>query len=234
MNHPAPALVLSAAAFVGACCSGLPRTVVLIGMRGVGKTTLGKGAAEALGFDFEDLDRTLEEDVGMTCRDFVAAHGWEAFRSKELEVLTASLSSRGSSHSRGRVLACGGGVVESAHTVALLRAWRGGKIVWIDRPIDAIATAFGEEGGRPWAGLDEAKLREIFARRKPLYEHTCDHQLSVSASCDTAAATVELTGWIEQSTDGQHEEPSGTSVMPYCQVLGLLLLCLRQQFSPNR
>lgn len=234
MIQPAPALVLSAAAFVGACCGGSRRTVVLIGMRGVGKTTLGKGAAESLGFDFEDLDRTLEKDVGMTCRDFVAAHGWEAFRSKELEVLTASLSSRATSHFRGRVLACGGGVVESTHAMALLKAWRGGRIVWIDRPIDAIAAGFGGAGGRPWAGLDEVKLREMFARRKPLYEHACDHRLSVSANCDAAAATAELTGWIEQSTDGQHEEPSGTLVVPYCQALGLLLLCLRQQFSANR
>lgn len=273
MDQPAPALVLSAAAFVGACCSGATRrpasasssglpsafdpirfistrtcwfsdrsacrdrsqersqTVVLIGMRGAGKTTLGRGAAEALGFDFQDLDKTLEEDAGMTCRDFVAAHGWETFRSKELEVLTAALASRGSARSRDRVLACGGGVVENVHAMALLRAWRGGWVVWIDRPIDTIVAAFGGEGGRPWGGFDEVKLREMFARRKPLYGQACDHRLEVS--CDATAATAQLTGWIRQSIDGQHGEPFG-AVLSHYQALGLLLLCLRQQFSPNR
>lgn len=209
MNQPGrPALVLSAAALVGAaCCSGAVRggapsqPVILIGMRGAGKTTLGKGAAQALGLEFEDLDETLETHVGMTCREFVAAHGWTAFRSKELEVLAASLAPQSSAGCHNRMLACGGGVVESADAMALLRAWQGGTIVWIDRPIDAIIQAFGGDAGRPWGGLDEVKLREIFSRRKPLYEQACHHRFAVPACCDVAEAIAELCRWLRQSKD---------------------------------
>eukprot|EP01046_Picozoa_sp_COSAG06_P019861 COSAG06_NODE_1431_length_9481_cov_15.565611_7_plen_207_part_00 len=201
------ALGLGAAALTGACCGagGAGRgdqsrgTVVIIGMRGAGKSTLGRGAADALGLPFEDLDDTLEESVGLTCREFVAAHGWEAFRAKEREVLAAALAPRPAAHA-GRVLACGGGVVESAAAMQLLSEWRGGVVVWIDRPIDAIVAAFGGPTGRPWGTMDEQKLREMFARRKPLYELACDEVFTVPGSSSAAEATAALSAWLPTRT----------------------------------
>ena len=134
----------------------------------------------------------------MTCREFVAMHGWAAFRSREFQVLAGSLTTRRTSGFR--VLACGGGVVESRRAMALLRGWQAGMVVWIDRPINAIVGAFGADAGRPWGDFDEAKLRDMFARRQPLYEKACDKRFAVP-SCNVAEATTELSGWLRKSME---------------------------------
>ena len=56
------------------------QVVVVVGMRGVGKTTLCSGAAAELGVEFVDLDETLEQRVGMGCKAYIKANGWPAFR----------------------------------------------------------------------------------------------------------------------------------------------------------
>lgn len=69
--------------------SALP-SVVIIGMRGSGKTTSGKKLAEALGFKFYDVDHVFEESKKMTVKEFVASEGgsWPEFRRLEAEILT--------------------------------------------------------------------------------------------------------------------------------------------------
>ncbi|PWN51567.1 P-loop containing nucleoside triphosphate hydrolase protein, partial [Violaceomyces palustris] len=91
-------------------------TIVLIGMRGVGKTTLGLIASTALGRRFVDLDSVLENATGMSVSAFVADNGWPAFREKEAQILSASLQRL----PFDAVIACGGGVVESSECRRLL------------------------------------------------------------------------------------------------------------------
>merc|ERR1712061_980706 len=69
-----------------------PEVLVLIGMRGAGKTTLARAAARSLGKQCIDLDDELEKEIGMSVRDFVAKEGWEEFRRREVRVLERFLA----------------------------------------------------------------------------------------------------------------------------------------------
>lgn len=83
-------------------------TVLLIGMRGVGKTTLGLIAATSLRRQFLDADSVFKTLHG-PISTFVAAHGWPEFRAKETTILQQLVKQ----HPTGFVISCGGGVVES-------------------------------------------------------------------------------------------------------------------------
>ena len=125
---------------------------------------------------------------------FVSTHGWEAFRSQELITLRTALAPA----TGGRILACGGGVVETPDAVAILEEWRegGGCVVWLDRPIDDIVAEFGEGGGRVYpAGMDEEKLRSTFAARQPLYRACCSHAFAVPQAA-VAESVAALAAWL--------------------------------------
>ena len=95
--------------------AGVP-SVVLIGMRGAGKTSLGVAAAGAIGGTFLDMDWVYEATHG-PIKDTVASEGWPTFRAREVELLRATLEEK----STGHVIACGGGIVETEEGRELLR-----------------------------------------------------------------------------------------------------------------
>ncbi|KPV72850.1 uncharacterized protein RHOBADRAFT_254, partial [Rhodotorula graminis WP1] len=94
-------------------------TIVLIGMRGVGKTTLGLIAATSLRRSFIDADSAFQTLHGPISQ-FVNTHGWSAFRDAETRILAQLLRE----HPRGYVVACGGGVVERDENRELLARFR--------------------------------------------------------------------------------------------------------------
>lgn len=149
----APAAALAAAALagglVGAVCCGtttggsqggaatpplspLPpqdatSQLVLIGMRGGGKTSNGKAVAKALGWAFIDLDEVLEAEAGMNCGEYVKKNDWAAFRALEADILNRALRNaplNGTAYGTPEnpaIVACGGGVIETAANVAALQ-----------------------------------------------------------------------------------------------------------------
>lgn len=95
------------------------RTIVVIGMRGAGKSSMGKWIASSLGLKFVDLDDYLEDKLGLTIPELIAKDGWKGFRAAELTCLQEFLEA----HPRGYVAACGGGVVEIPEARVLLKNW---------------------------------------------------------------------------------------------------------------
>jgi pentafunctional AROM polypeptide len=165
------------------------RSLVLVGMRGVGKTFLGARAAAALGggYRFCDLDAELEatELGGQRISDFVAAHSWPAFRALELKVLTRVLRERAS----GWVLACGGGVVETPEALALLQR-TSAAVVCVTRDLERVLADLAANPARPQLPGD---LRDVYARRAPLY-----------AACSCAEFVVHergAGGWDEAARE---------------------------------
>ena len=133
--------------------------IILIGMPGCGKSTIGKQLADMENRIFFDADDYLEKKFGTSIPDIFAKYGEEIFRQMETEVL-AELSKRSS-----LVIATGGGCVTRPENYPILH--QNGKIIWIQRNIQALPT-----DGRPLSLSNN--LQDMFKIRKPLYDAFCE------------------------------------------------------------
>lgn len=146
--------------------------IVLVGMPGSGKSTVGKALAEKLGRDFVDSDEELVKEIG-DIPTFFAEKGEEAFRKAETQVLAELCKAS------GKVIATGGGCVTREENRALLH--QNGTVVWIQRPLEELATK-----GRPLSQRDGVEV--LYEARKPLYEAFCDFAVE---NTESPAKTVE-------------------------------------------
>ncbi|KAI4241697.1 MAG: hypothetical protein L6R42_011191, partial [Xanthoria sp. 1 TBL-2021] len=147
------------------------KSIVIIGMRGAGKTTTGGLAASLLGWQFVDLDTLLEETAGQTIPKIIEASGWDEFRRLELAVLQKALHEKGKKH----ILACGGGVVEIPEARQLLTNFHraGGLVMLVQRDIEDIMSFLQIDKTRP-AYVDN--LRDVWLRRRPWYLECSNYQ----------------------------------------------------------
>ena len=134
--------------------------IVLIGMPGCGKSTVGKLLAEKLGRKFLDADSEIEIMAGKSIPDIFAEDGEEIFRQWE----TAALAKLGKES--GLVIATGGGCVTMERNYPLLH--QNGRIFWIRRDISLLPTQ-----GRPLS--ESTKLEDMYRIRQPMYERFADH-----------------------------------------------------------
>lgn len=133
--------------------------IILIGMPGCGKTTIGSALAEKLGKQFVDADLELEARVGKKISDIIPNDGEAAFRAMETETL--SLLGKQS----GLVIATGGGCVTRKRNYPLLH--QNGTIFWLTRDLGKLPT-----DGRPLS--QSSKLSDMYRVRKPMYEAFAD------------------------------------------------------------
>ena len=147
--------------------------IALIGMPSSGKTTLGKLLAKQLGRTFVDLDEEIVKTAGRSIPDIFAAEGEDGFRTKE----TAETQRFGK---EGRqLISCGGGIVKKPENLRALH--QNGVILFIDRPVDALAVG----GGRPLSSSMDA-LRQMEAQRRPLYLAAADAVIPNNGTLDDA------------------------------------------------
>ena len=149
--------------------------IILIGMPGCGKSTLGRKLAEALNRPFVDTDALIEEAAGRPIPEIFATDGEEVFRAYETDaVKRAGMMS-------GAVIATGGGVVTRERNYAPLS--QNGSIVFIKRDLSKLPTK-----GRP---LSQANpLEEMYARRLPLYRRFADMEISNNGPLDQTVARI--------------------------------------------
>lgn len=138
------------------------KTIVLIGMRGAGKTHLGKVAAAHLGFSFIDMDIEFERVTKTSIADYLKSNSWDEFRKLESEFLSACLIS----NPHNTVIATGGGIVESADGFQALTEWDG-PVIHIKRDIADIIRYLNVDKTRPSYGQD---IMTTWLNRRPLYE----------------------------------------------------------------
>ncbi len=150
-------------------------SVVLIGMPGCGKSSVGRILAQMTGRPFFDTDADLELRTGLSCRTFLERYGEEAFRKEEhVSCVTAS-------HLRGAVIATGGGAPAYGPDVPVLRSC--GTVVWLERDISELPA-----DGRP---LSQAGgLAALYERRRPAYEQTADVRIGAKESPALTAALI--------------------------------------------
>jgi XRE family transcriptional regulator, aerobic/anaerobic benzoate catabolism transcriptional regulator len=170
-----------------------PRIVALLGLRGAGKTTIGKQLARRLHVRFVELDRRIEKAADMSLAELFSLYGEDYYRRLERETLVEVLAEK-----RPMVLATGGGIVESPDTYALLK--KSAVTVWLRaEPEDHWNRVVRQGDRRPMADHPQAMadLRALLAARDPLYagaDHTVDTSgRTVGAIVDDLARTLYIT-----------------------------------------
>lgn len=157
--------------------------IVLIGMPGCGKSTIGKLLAKKLNKTFVDSDTEIEAAAGCPIPEIFQNQGEDAFRALE----TAALAKLGMQSAR--VIATGGGCVTKPENLPLLQ--QNGRIVWIKRDISALPT-----DGRPLS--QTTSLEKMYQLREPLYRSFSDITTENNESAETTVQKIiqKLEEWI--------------------------------------
>lgn len=142
-------------------------SVVLVGLPGSGKTTVGRQLARKLKLPFVDSDQAIEERLGCTIRDYFAHEGEDAFRNVEQDVID-ELTSR----TDDQVLSTGGGAV--LRPLNRQRLHGRGRVVYLRSYPEELYRRLRHDTSRPLLQVADpmAKLRELFEARDPLYRET--------------------------------------------------------------
>jgi shikimate kinase len=139
------------------------RSIVLVGMMGAGKSSVGRRLAARLGLAFVDADGEIETAAGMSIADIFSAHGEAYFRSGEARVIARLLEGG------PQVLATGGGAIMNPDTRAAIRAKA--VSIWLNAEYDVLLRRVRRRTDRPMLKTADPAdtLRRLLAERSPVY-----------------------------------------------------------------
>jgi shikimate kinase len=164
--------------------AGRDKTIVLVGLMGVGKTSIGKRLAARLNLPFVDADHEIETAAGMSIPEIFERFGEEAFRDGERRVIARLVDGT------PKVLATGGGAFmhEATRALVLEKAIA----VWIDADINVLADRVSRRDNRPLLAGKDARvvLRELAEIRNPFYALAPIHIRSKPAPHDAAVDDI--------------------------------------------
>jgi shikimate kinase len=140
-----------------------PRSIVLVGMMGAGKSSVGRKLASRLALDFVDADTEIETAAGMSIPDIFETRGEAEFRTGEARVIARLLETG------PQVLATGGGAFMNSDTRSAIRVR--GISIWLRADFDVLMKRIKRRNDRPLLKTDDpaATLRELIDRRYPTY-----------------------------------------------------------------
>lgn len=168
--------------------------LVLIGLMGVGKTTVGQRVAALLDRPFVDSDLHIEAATGRTVREILAEEGTEGLRAVETAALVDALALATPS-----VIGCAAGVVLDPANVARLQQ---PTVVWLTGDPDVIAPRTQTRGHRPWLDEDpKATLERMHAERAHLYEQVADLAVDVTPdgrAADPGHTATAIADWFRE------------------------------------
>ena len=136
------------------------KNIVLIGMPGAGKTTLGREMAESMGREFIDIDEEIVKREGMSIPEIFSSKGEAYFRKVETEILEQACIRS------GVVIATGGGIIKNKKNYFIMK--QNGTLIWIKRDLDKLETE-----GRPISM--SIPIEKIYEERKDIYAKWSDY-----------------------------------------------------------
>jgi shikimate kinase len=146
-----------------------PARILLIGMMGAGKTSVGRALSERTGWSYRDNDEIVAEGEGVVTDEVLKRGGLDALRAAESRALSRVLG-----QDPPLIAGVAGGVVESPQDRQRL-ASPDAFVVYLHAPIEVLVERVGSGQGRPWLQPDpEAAMRRLFAGREPLYREVAD------------------------------------------------------------
>lgn len=193
MEHDDPALSADA---VQRLAARIDRPIVLVGMMGVGKTTVGRRLAAMLNVPFCDADEEIEKAAQMSIPEIFAQFGEPYFRSGERRVIARLVGEDGTPERR--VLATGGGAFVDPETRALIL--KRAIAVWLDSDVDTLVARVGRKGNRPLlkTGNPREILTRLKAERGPAYAEAPIHVTSGNQPHQATAMTIlkAIDAWL--------------------------------------
>ena len=159
------------------------RSIVLVGLMGAGKSSIGRRLAQRLGLDFLDADTEIERAAGCTIEEIFARFGEPAFRDGERRVILRLLEERAPI-----VLATGGGAFMDAETRAAIR--NHAIAVWLRAELDVLLRRVARRSNRPLLKQGDPRevLERLMALRHPVY---AEADLMVESDESPAETTVD-------------------------------------------
>ncbi len=170
-----------------------PARVLLIGMMGSGKTSVGRALSDRTGWGYRDNDEIVAEGEGIATDELLERAGRDALRAAESRALTRVLE-----QDPPLIAGVAGGVIESPQDRRRLES-PDAFVVYLHAPIEVLVERVGSGEGRPWLQPDpEAAMRRLFDGREPLYREVADLVLDSQDSDAEKHADrilVELERW---------------------------------------
>jgi shikimate kinase len=160
------------------------RPLVLVGMMGAGKTTVGRRLANRLGRHFVDSDEEIETAAGMSIEDIFATHGESDFRAGEVRVIARLLKDK------DIVLGTGGGAFVNAETRALVKAEA--VSIWIKADFELLFQRVSRRANRPLLKTANPRetLKKLIEARYPIYAEADITVVSTDVPQDQVASDV--------------------------------------------
>lgn len=171
----------------------MEKNIVLIGMPGCGKSTVGVVLAKRIGFSFLDSDLLIQEKYGKLLHELIAEHGMEGFRKIENEA-NASITCEGT------VIATGGSAVYGEQAMAHLKDI--GFVVYLKLPCAEIEARLGDLDERGVIIRDGQTLWNLYEERMPLYEKYADATIACAGRQIRDIVAEIADKYTEQQVDG--------------------------------
>ena len=144
--------------------------IILVGMMGAGKTTIGKLLSNKLGYDFVDLDKIIEERSGVKINTIFEIEGEAGFREREFQVLRDSIEKE------KIIISTGGGIVVNKESRAQLIKNNASLIIYLKANLETLFSRLKNDNSRPILNVDnkEQMIEKILNEREPLYQDLAD------------------------------------------------------------